>query len=122
MNRAGRVVKGCSRAAFTLAEVMVSLLIVSLSAAGIFGLSSAVQNMNTVGERVSDATSLTESKIEEFRSQDYAAVTSGTDTVGVFTRNWTVTTNTWRKSVRVQTSWMSRQGSHDITWTAILAE
>jgi len=67
MNAKQKQWKNGARLGFTLTEVMISMLLLAISAAGIFGLANALQTMNRLSDRVSDATLLTGSKIEDLR-------------------------------------------------------
>ena len=106
------------RMGFTLVEVMVAACLIALATVGIYGLASSLQSMNQVSAAVSDATDLTRSKVEQLRAQTYESLADGTDTVGVYTREWTVTKTAWRATVVVTTSWPSRQGRQEIRMVA----
>jgi len=124
MNAKQKQWKNGARLGFTLTEVMISMLLLAISAAGIFGLANALQTMNRLSDRVSDATLLTGSKIEDLRRQDYASLASSNDTVSIYTRTWTVATNAaaLHKNVIVRTSWTDRQGDKNVAIVAAFVE
>lgn len=72
---------------------MIAVLLLAVGMIGVYRLMGTLLRVNALADSVSSAAAQGEAKIEELRGQDFDAITSGGDTVSVFTRNWTFTTN-----------------------------
>jgi len=110
---------------FTVTEVMIAVFLFALGMVGIFGLTGTLLRLNAFADRVSTAATLAEAKIEELRSEDPLALSSGSDSVDVFQRIWSVSTNSlpWYRTVSVTVGWQNLQGAaQQVTFNTILAE
>lgn len=96
---------------FTLVEVIIAVLVFTLTSLGMYGLTNTMLRMNDFSERVTSATRLAEDKIETLLGQG-AAITPGSDTPDNFTRTWSVVTNArpYLSSVRVSVGWLNIDG------------
>jgi type II secretion system protein I len=95
------------RRGFTLVEVLVAMVLFAMALAAVLTLSTALARMNGLYRNLTMATALAEQKVEQLLRQGYTAASSGSDRVGVYTREWVVTplTAPVRKHVMVTTSW-----------------
>ena len=94
-------------AGFTLSEVMVAMFIFALGSAAIGILSLSIVRLNGFAAEVSSAMGFAESKVEELRAMDYAAVGSGSDTVPGYARTWLSPTSS-ASDQNSRGSWRSR--------------
>lgn len=106
---------------FTLVEVVVACAIFSIGLAGVYGLLGWLMRANAYSNRMTEATAVAQSKIEELSGGQWTALISGSDTVGAFTRTWTVTPMASdMMAVDLVVSWNSIDGkSHQITLKTI---
>lgn len=101
-----------AKAGFTLAEVVVAVMLFALCTAGVFALSRAVLRMNAFSEQTTRATTLAESRIEEFLNAGPGAG-PGTNVVAPYTVVWTVTNNAALRlrTARVTVRWQDADGN-----------
>jgi prepilin-type N-terminal cleavage/methylation domain-containing protein len=82
---------------FSLIEVLIALIILSIAFLGLAGLMIQTTRNNSFGGRITEAATFAQDKLEELRSTPWTAITSGSDKVSVngmdFARNWTVVPN-----------------------------
>jgi prepilin-type N-terminal cleavage/methylation domain-containing protein len=82
---------------FSLIEVLIALIILSIAFLGLAGLMIQTTRNNSFGGRITEAATFAQDKLEELRSTPWIAITSGSDKVSVngmdFARNWTVVPN-----------------------------
>jgi prepilin-type N-terminal cleavage/methylation domain-containing protein len=79
---------------FTLIEIVIATLIVVVMSGGIYGLTSTLVRLNACSDQVSRATVVAQNKIEELRGLPSEELVGGADSIGIFTRNWSVATHT----------------------------
>ena len=82
---------------FSLIEVLIALIILSIAFLGLAGLMIQTTRNNSFGGRITEAATFAQDKLEELRSTPWVAITSGSDRISVngmdFARNWTVVPN-----------------------------
>ena len=83
---------------YTLIEVLVALVILSISLLGIASLMSSSTRYNASGGRLTEATTLAQDRLEKFRITPWVNVATGNDTIqgatGItYARAWTVVSN-----------------------------
>ncbi|MDX1748632.1 MAG: hypothetical protein R3324_22090, partial [Halobacteriales archaeon] len=87
--------RGSGETGFSLVEIMVGIVLMSIGILAMAALAMAVAEANRDATNRTRADQLLHEKVEEFRSTDYDAIDDGEDTVemaGVeITRTWTVT-------------------------------
>ena len=124
------------RGGFTLIEVMIAILILSVGMMAMALLQISAIRGGAFASQVTQASVEGQDKIEELRSMDYASIASGHDSVvsgnGItYTRTWTVTESlppgttgtptTKMKTILLTVSWAGPQGnSHSITLATIV--
>lgn len=133
--RTGRPPRG-----FTLAEVLVSMVLFSLAATGLVGLALALMEQNSVSKRLDTATSLAHDRLEQIRNtpyaqvipanfpfEDYGAVTAGAPPVTYpdFQRWVTIQDDTpfpGMKRVMVTVSWAGPFSARTITQETLIGQ
>ena len=82
---------------FSLIEVLIALIILSIAFLGLAGLMIQTTRNNSFGGRITEAATFAQDKLEELRSTPWVVMNSGSDKVSVngmdFARNWTVVPN-----------------------------
>jgi prepilin-type N-terminal cleavage/methylation domain-containing protein len=79
------------RRGFTLVELMVAVVLISVGLTGVIATSSAISRMMGGSVREATAASLAASRFETFRASQCAAITSGSATTRGITETWTST-------------------------------
>lgn len=106
-----------SRRGFTLVELLVSLAIFSVSVVALSSLALSNMSANHVAEDITKATALAEQKIEDLRGASLPPANgTSSDTIGIFTRTWTVAggpSGTSTKDVTVTMTW-GNHGSRSV--------
>jgi prepilin-type N-terminal cleavage/methylation domain-containing protein len=99
---------------FTLVEVLVALVILSISLLALAGLMVYSTKNNAFGGHMTEAATFAQDKLEELRGGSWVAITSGTDTKQAvkgtgtdFARSWVVLTNDsgTLRSITLRVSW-----------------
>lgn len=101
--RSGRPLAGSFQAGFTLVEVMVALIILTVGILGLAATTMYTIRQTTFGELSTERAAALQTVIEELRAVDYDSVRSGSDSVGNFAVSWTVTTSTRSKGIQIVT-------------------
>jgi type IV pilus assembly protein PilV len=111
---------------FTLVEMMVAILLLSVGLMGLAALSTTVTRGNIQSSTLTAASALAQERIERFRTESYGSIASGGDTRGVdgvtYTRNWTVTNDdpeAGLKAIAVTVRWSTNGRAHATTLTTI---
>ncbi len=76
---------------FTIVEVLVAVLILSVGLLALAGTAGLVTRMIGQGDRYTEAATLANRQMETLRSQTCASMVGGSTTVGRFRVSWTVT-------------------------------
>ena len=100
---------------FTLIEVLVALVILSIALLALASLMVSATKYNSAGGHLTEAVTFAQDRLETLRITHWDDTNSGTDTVvgatGIsYTRNWTIATNPappddTLKTARVTISW-----------------
>lgn len=91
------------RNGFTLVEVMVALIVLTIGVLGLAATTMYVVRQTTLAELTTERSAAMQTVVERLRSMDYASVVSGSDSVGVFAVDWAVTDGVRSKRVEVIT-------------------
>lgn len=75
---------------FTIIEVLVALLVLSVGIIGLMTTAALVTRMIGQGERYSQASTMAAEQFEVLRSQRCSSLAAGSTTRGGFTLSWTV--------------------------------
>jgi Tfp pilus assembly protein PilV len=91
---------------FTLLEVMTSMLIMSFSLLMLLNMAMIALDGNRWSSRTTSCAQIMQQKLEDLRN--VAVPTSGEDTVGEFSRSWTVSTaGTHLRQVEITATWVA---------------
>jgi prepilin-type N-terminal cleavage/methylation domain-containing protein len=94
------------RAGFTLVELVIAVIILTIGVLGLAGTTALVVRQITLSDVNSERSAALQSVIERLRATSTATITAGTQTVGSFTVAWAVTdsSNAYARTVRVITT------------------
>jgi len=94
---------------FTIMEVMVSIIILTLSLLLLLNMAMVALEANDWSNKTTASTQLLQDKLEELRTNLSSA--SGSDTLQGITRNWTVTKSANHlRRVDITATWENRRG------------
>jgi len=101
---------------FTLIEMLISLIILSLALLALAGLMVATTKNNSFGGRITEAATFAQDKLEEFRVIPWDTILSGYDIkTGShnmdYQRTWTVTPNLEDslKTISISINWLDKK-------------
>ena len=80
-----------SNSGFTLVEVIVALVILAVGVLGLAGTTALVIRQVTLADVATERAAALQSVVEEFRATPYTQLASGSQSVGIFSVNWTAT-------------------------------
>lgn len=80
------------RGGFTVIEVIIAIVILSVGIIGLATTAALVTRMVAQGQRYSEAAALAQKRFERLRGQSCTTLAAGTATSGQFSERWTVTT------------------------------
>jgi type IV pilus assembly protein PilV len=115
---------------FTLIEIMITLVILSVGLTALAGLQVSAIKGNTFSKRMTAAVSIANQKLEQIKDTDYANILSESSTQITqsnmrFTRQVTVTNNSPlanTKTVNVTVTWSDGSNSHSVPITTIISQ
>lgn len=109
-----------NRKGFSLPEVMVAMVILTVGVLGLAATSGAVTAMIGSGGRYGGSATVAASRIERLRATACASLANGSATSGRYTESWTVTTSGYLRTVQVTVSYPNRtQTRSDVYETTI---
>jgi type IV pilus assembly protein PilV len=115
---------------FTLIEVLISLVILSISLLALAALIVTSTRNNSFGNHMTEATTLAQGKLEELRAVRWEAIPEGASTdpapqigsTGInYVRTWTVVTNGALKTVTITVRWRDKS-NHSVRLNSVLSE
>jgi type IV pilus assembly protein PilV len=119
-----------SEEGFTLLEIMIALVVLSVSLVALAGLQISAIRGNTFSKRMTTAVSIANEKMEQLKNSSYANILSESS-IQVnqsnmnFTRQVTVTNNSPlpnTKTVNVTVTWSQGSKSHSVPMTTIISQ
>ena len=109
---------------FTLLEVLISIIILSVALLALAGLQIISIRGNAFGGTMTEAITLGRDKIEDLKRDDWDNVAAGNDVQTVrginYARSWAVQTVGQTKEVTVTVSWDN--GNHQVSLATTLAD
>lgn len=113
---------------FTLIEILVSLIILSVSLLALAGLMVTTTKNNSFGGHMTEAATFAQDKLEELRAIRWENISEGGSTdqkggsTGInYTRNWNVATSGVLKTISISINWQDR-ANHSIRLTSVLSQ
>jgi type IV pilus assembly protein PilV len=115
---------------FTLVELMITLVILSIGLVALAGLQISAIKGNTFSKRMTAAVSIANQKLEQLKDTAYANIVSESSTQVTqsnmtFYRQVTVTNNTPlanTKTVNVTVTWSDGSNPHSVPITTIISQ
>ena len=116
---------------FSLVEVLIALLILSISLLALAGLMMTTTRNSSFGGHMTEASTFAQDKLEQLRVSPWAGIASGNDTAlgstGItYTRTWTVTPNGDgnQRWVTITLSWTdpTKNSNHSIRLLSVVSE
>ncbi len=126
--------KGNQPKGFTLLEVLVAIVILSVGLLGMACLAGAIIGYNQYASEVTGATTLAQDKMEEFKNKDFESISDSTcsateETIDIdnvtYTRCWKVHTDTPdddMTSIEVKVVWNFKGAAKDVALKTIIAK
>jgi Tfp pilus assembly protein PilV len=111
----GTRTKRARRSGFTLSEVIAATFIAMIGLSGAMSVGIWQLRATQFNQRSSEATAAGQQKLEELNQEPYANISSGSDTIGEFGLNWTVSASNRFKIVDLRIDWDSSKGTQYIT-------
>ncbi len=113
---------------FTLLEILMAVIILSISLLALAGLMSLTTRNNSYGNHVTEAATFAQDKLEELRAVPWANIVTGNDlrkgSTGInYSRNWNVAPNAADslRTVTVTINWNDRT-DHTIRLLSVISK
>jgi len=94
---------GGSRAGFTLIEVLVALVVLTVGVLALAGATAVAVRQVVLADVTTERAAALQSVIEGLRARPYDSLTAGSDTVGTFSATWTVSSTKRSKVLSIVT-------------------
>ena len=115
-------------AGFTLIEILIALVIFSVSILAFAGLTVTATRTGSYGGRMTEAVTFAQDKLEEMKANSWGNIVSGADqktgSTGIsYTRNWKVLEKETRnlKTVSIRIDWKDR-ADHSISFFTVISQ
>jgi len=111
---------------FTLIEILVALIIISVSLLALAGLMVTTTKNNSFGNHMTEATTFGQDKLEELRVTPWDYILKGGDNIigctGInYTRNWDVGTNENLKTITIKINWNDKI-NHSVSLLSVISQ
>ena len=113
---------------FSLVEILVSLVILTVTLLALAGLMVTATKGNAAGCHITEATTFAQDKLEELRVSSWASLVAGTDvrqgSTGIgYSRNWNPVTNppSNQRWVAITVSWTDRS-AHSVRLLSVISQ
>lgn len=111
MRKARRYGRNRTRSGFTLVELIVAMLMLTIGLLGLAGVGAVVLKQMKGGTYQTIAASIAQSRFEQFEGDPCASIVSGTASVRGMTETWTATAVGLRaKTIRDTVSFVGTKG------------
>jgi prepilin-type N-terminal cleavage/methylation domain-containing protein len=124
MSKCVRLTDNASKG-FTLFEVLVAIVILSVALLGTASLTGSIIAYNQLADQVTIATTLAQDKIEGFKNANYASITASSETQSIYNITWDVVPDspaTDMKTVTVTVNWNWKSGARDVVLRTIIGQ
>lgn len=118
-----------SQKGFTLLEVLVAIVILSVALLGMATLTGSIVHYNQFASEITGAATLAQDKMEELKNTSYSGINDSTETIDIdnitYTRTSTVTTDSpaaGMKTIVVQVTWDWQGQTRNVVLNTIIAE
>ena len=112
---------------FTLLEVLVAIVVLSVALLGTASLTGSIIGYNQFADQVTAATTLAQGKIEELKNTDYVSIAGSTDTQSInsttYSREWDVSDDSPApdmKTITVTVGWNWKGAARDMVLRTII--
>jgi prepilin-type N-terminal cleavage/methylation domain-containing protein len=110
---------------FTLAEVLIAMVILAITTLGLTLLMVGMIGSNDYADQMTKGTQLAEDKLEKFKNDCCLVVGPGADTLNGFTRSWTFVDNNpvnGMLKVTVSVAWRDKrkEENHSVYLTSLI--
>src|SRR5438045_1082111 len=107
---------------FSLVEVMIAMIILTVGVLGVAASSGAITRMTAEGGRSGGSAAVAESRIEALTATPCASLaSSGTATTGKFTESWTITTSNLLRTVTETVTYPAGRATRTATYIAYIS-
>lgn len=110
---------------FTLIEVLIALVILSVALLALAGLMAQTTKNNSFGGRITEAATFAQDKLEELKATSWIVIIPGSDKMSSngmdFARNWTVATSGNLKTIAITINWNDKT-SHSISLQSVISQ
>lgn len=115
---------------FTLLEVMITLVILSVGMLGLASMQIMAIKGNSFGQRLSIASTLAQNKLEELRQVEFDSIADGNDVCTdqinrvSYNRQWTVQNDAPQpemKTIEVKVRWMGSEAERSVSYSTIIS-
>ena len=111
---------------FSLIEILIALVILSITFLALAGLMVQSTKNNSFGGRMTEAATFAQDKLEELRATSWVALTPGSDrkmgSNGIdYARTWNIGTNDNIKTITININW-NDQTSHSIRFFSVITQ
>ena len=112
---------------FTLMEILISLVILSMALLALAGLMVRTTRNNSFGGHMTEAATFAQDKLEELKAVSWVAIVPGSDLktgnpTGIdYARTWDVAINGNLKTVTMTINW-NDQTSHSINFLSVISQ
>ncbi len=76
------------RAGFSMVEVIIAMVILTIGVLGLAGMTGYIVRTSTLADLMTERAVAFQTVVDRLQSMDYDNVTSGSDSVGVFSVSW----------------------------------
>jgi len=119
---------GARASGFTLIEVLVAMVILSVALLALASLTAITTKTNSYGSHLTEASLFAQDKLEELRATRWEKITEGMDSDQVsgstgidYTRKWSVNRNETLKTINISIEWKDRV-DRSIELTSVLCQ
>ena len=114
--------------AFTLIEVLITLIILSISLLAMAGLMATTTKSNAYGGHITEATTFAQDRLEELRATRWEDIPLGsfsdqlTGSTGfVYTRTWNIVQSGNLRTVTITVTWVDRT-NHSVRLLSVMSQ